>query len=345
MRKLAGRLGRTVASPLRFRRSKNSWSRGRVDNDLYRPLDGNLGARQGAPRVEPPPGYEAVRFDMDDGSMALFCWNGDGAYWLGNTETPSALWRTNKFTFGEVPYAISRWAQRILLADLAEQDSWLAVTDYVAWFFLPVFFSKDGRKTSRTFFNDHAAGFPDATREDGLAFYDSFLQTGAFDEYRYTMASKLGTSEYLDLTRMQALMGEFDAAKILVDAGYEITPEIEVTTGHSIDFRAARNGEATLVEVTRPTPPTRRAAGTPVAAVRETGGTKAGGQLDKHGGGVTLFVDCTSFRDDEWAQVRGEKPAVRHRPAVVFRCRPDGRVEGYRKGSVPLDLDGVVEWV
>lgn len=333
-----------MASPLRFRRSTETWSAGRVDRDLYRPLDGNLGATRSDPRFDPPPGYEAVRFDMDDGSMALFCWN-DGAYWLGNTETPSALWRTDKFTFGEVPYPISRWGQRILLADLAEQDPWLTEYDYVAWFFLPVFFSKDGSDSSRKFFREHAAGFPDADREEGMSFYESILQTGALDEYRYVMASKLGTSRHLDLTRMQALMGEFDAAWVLLEAGYEITPEIEVTTGHSIDFRAERDGRAHLVEVTRPTPPRRRAAGTPAAAVRETGGTKAGGQLDKHGGGVTMFVDCSSFRDDEWAQVRGEKPGVGHRPAVVFRCRPDGTVEGYRKGSVPLELDGVVEWV
>ncbi len=333
-----------MASPLRFRHSTEAWSDDRVEHDLYRPLDGNLGAGRSTPRFDPPPGHAAVRFDMDDGSMALFCWNDDGAYWLGNTETPSALWRTEKFTFDEVPYPISRWAQRVLLADLAEEDPWLADFEYVAWFFLPVFFSKDGRETSRRFFREHAAGFPDATREEALSFYESALRTGALDDYRYTMASKLGTSEYLDRTRMDALMGEFDAAKVLVEAGYGIVPEIEVTTGHFIDFRAERDGRASLVEVTRPTPPSRRSAGSPVVAVRETGGTKAGGQLQEHGGGVVMFVDCTSFRDDEWAQVRGERPGVGHRPAVVFRCRPDGSVEGYRKGSVPLDLDGVVEW-
>lgn len=334
-----------MASPLRFRRSTESWSDDRVERDLYRPLDGNLGARQSAARFDPPPGHDAVRFDMDDGSMALFCWDDDGAYWLGNTETPSALWRTDKYTFDEVPYPVARWSQRILLANLAEEDPWLAAFDYVSWFFLPVFFSKDGRETSRRFFRDHAAGFPDATGEQALAFYESALRTGALDDYRYTMASKLGASQHLDRTRMDALMGEFDAAKVLVDAGYDIVPEIEVTTGHSLDFRAERDGRANLVEVTRPTPPSRRSAGSPVVAVRETGGTKAGGQLQKHGGGVVMFVDCTSFRDDEWAQVRGEQPAVRHRPAVVFRCRPDGSVEGYQKGSVPLDLGGVVKWV
>jgi hypothetical protein len=333
-----------VASPLRFRRSTESWSRDRVDRDLYQSLDGNLGARRSDPRIDPPPGFEAVRFDMDDGSMALFCWDGD-AYWLGNTETPSALWRTDKDGFDEAPYPVARWGQRTLQADLVDEDPWLAAYDYVSWFFLPVLFSKDGRETTREFFREHAAGVPDADRDEGLAFYESVLSTGALDDDRYVMAAKLGTSEYLDRTRMDALMGELDAAKLLIDAGYRITPEIEVTTGHSIDYRAERDGRAHLVEVTRPIPPARRTADTAVRAVRETGGTKAAGQLSEHGGGVTMFVDCTSFRDDEWAAVRGEQPAVRHRPAVVFRCRPDGRIEGYRKGAVPLDLDAAVAWI
>ncbi len=58
-----------------------------------------------------------------------------------------------------------------------------------------VFLSKDGRESTRTFFRDHAGGFPDADRADGLAFYDDFLATGELDDYRYAMASKLGTSE------------------------------------------------------------------------------------------------------------------------------------------------------
>ena len=349
-----------VASPLRFRRSTEGWSPGRVDRDLHRSLQSNLGAARSEPRVSPPPGYEAVRFDMDDGSFALFCWDGEGAYWLGNTETPSALWRTDKYTFEEVPYPVARWAQRILLADLAEQDPWLAEHDHLAWFFLPVFFSKDGHESTRTFFAEHAAGFPDTSREASLAFYESFLRTGALDEYRYMMASKLGTSPHVDLTRMKALMGELDAAKLLVDAGYKVTPEVEVSTGHSLDFRADRSdAETVLVEVTRPVRPTHRAADSPVTAIRETAATKADGQLDRHGGGAVLFVDCSSFRDDEWAAIRAEQPAVRHRPAVVFRARPNdpradepgdsghspGYLEGYSKGSLPLDLNSAIEWV
>ncbi|MDX1747783.1 MAG: DUF5784 family protein, partial [Halobacteriales archaeon] len=98
-------------------------------------------------------------------------------------------------------------------------------------------------------------------------------------------------------------------------------------------------------EVTRPRPPSRRSANTAVAAVRETAQTKTTGQLKRHGGGATLFVDCSSFTDEDWAQVRGEQPDVRHRPAVVFRARPTGRIEAYAKGSVPLDLDDAVTWV
>ncbi len=298
------------------------------------------------PWYRPPSGYEARRFEMDNGDTALFCWDDDdGAYWLGNTETPSTLWRTEKFSFTEVPYPVRRWAERELLAQLYEETPWLEPFPHLSWFFLPVFLSKDGRHTTRRFFDEHAAGFPDATRDEALSFYESFLKTGVLDEYRELMAGKLGTSKQLDLVRMTASMGEFNAAALLTEAGYDITPEIEVTTGHSLDYRAERDGEGTLVEVTRPLPTDRRSAGTPVAAVRDTAETKTSGQLERHGGGVTLFVDCSSFPDDDWWAVRGEKPDVRHRPAVVFRTRPSGDVEAYRKGSVPLDLDDAVEWV
>ena len=305
---------------------------------MFQPLDANLGATAVDPWFKPPGGYESRRFDVDNGDTALICWNEEGAYWMGNTETPSSLWKTDKFGFEEVPYPVARWAQRELLAQLHAESPWLEPYPHVSWFFLPVFLSKDGRETTREFFRDHAAGFLDATRDEALSFYESALRTGALDDYREEMAGKLGTSEYLDLVRMTAAMGEFDVAKILVDAGYDIVPEIEVTTGHSIDFRAVGEEEASLVEVTRPLPPEQRAADTPVAAVRDTAATKTNGQLEAHAGGVTLFVDCTSFPDDDWATILGERPEVRHRPAVVCRVRPDGRVEGYTKGEVPLDL-------
>ncbi|UPW01516.1 DUF5784 family protein [Halorussus gelatinilyticus] len=336
-----------MASPLRFRRSTERWTDEKVERDLYAPLDEKFGAEMPTPHYAGPSGYETRRIEMDNGDLALFCWNDDEAFWLGNTETPSALWRTEKYTFEEIPYPVARWAQRELLGDLRTEDPWLADYDHLSWFFLPVLFSKDGRQSSRAFFRDHAAGFPDATRDDALAFYEEFLTTGALDDHRYEMASKLGTSPQVDPVRMASAMSEFTAAKLLTDAGYDVTPEIEVTTGHSLDFRAESpdGGESPLVEVTRPRPPTRRHADTPVAAVRETAETKTSGQLQKHGGGAVLFVDCSGFRDDEWNAVRGEQPGVRHRPAVVFRARPSGEVEAYRKGSVPLDLDGAVEWV
>jgi hypothetical protein len=140
---------------------------------------------------------------------------------------------------------------------------------------------------------------------------------------------------------MSAAMGEFDAAWLLHETGYDLTPEIAVTTGHSLDFRAdpRGGGDPVLVEVTRPQPTATRTASGPVQAVRETAQTKTDGQLDRHGGGVTLFVDCSSFPDDDWRAVLGEQPDVRHRPAAVFRVRPDGATECYTKGSVPLSLD------
>jgi hypothetical protein len=318
-----------------------------VRNELFQALDANIGAEMRQPWHKPPSEFDAVRFEMDNGDIALFAWDDGTGYWLGNTETPSALWRTDKIGLEEASYALQRWVERELLAQLEDESPWLKPYPHLAWFFLPVFLSKDGRETTREFFHDHAAGFPDTRRDEALEFFEQLLSRGDLDDYRETMAGKLGTSETLDLTRMTATMGEFNAAYILLEAGYEVTPEAAVTTGHSIDYQANRPGksESTLVEVTRPLPPKHRAAGSPITAIRETAETKSSGQLEEHGGGVTLFVDCSSFPDDDWRALAGEQPEVRHRPAVVFRLRPSGRVEGYRKGGLPLELDDVIEWV
>ncbi len=300
---------------------------------LYQPLDSQFGATLSTPWFSPAPGYDARRLEMDNGDLALFCWSDDDAYWLGNTETPETLWRTEKYTFEESPYPVTRWAQRELLAQLEEEDPWLAAYDHLAWFFLPVFFSKDGRESTRNFFREHAAGFPDASRSAGLDFYEELFGTGMLDDHRYTMASKLGTSAGVDLTRMQATMGEFNAAKLLHDAGHEFEPEVELGSGHALDFQV---GDV-LVEVTRPQPPRRRKVDSPVRALKASGNAKTRDQIAVHGN-ASLFVDCTSFRDDEWAQILGERPAVGHEPVVVFRMRPDGRTEGYVRGNLPLDV-------
>lgn len=296
------------------------------------------------PWYKPPEGYDARRFEMDNGDVALFCWDDNGGYWLGNTETPKTLWGTDKETFEEAPDPVSAWAQRELLAQLYEEEPWLEATPKVAWFFLPVFLSKDGRASTRAFFREHAAGFPDADRDSALAFYEEFLETGALDEHRYVMASKLGTSESVHHTRMAAAMSEFTVAKLLFEQGYEVTPEIEISTGHSIDFRIDRaDVETTLVEVTRPVPLEDRQADSAVAAIRQTAATKTSGQLQEHGGGVTLFVDCSSFADEGWAEIARNRPDVGHRPAVVFRARPDGRLDGYTHGSVPIELPSAID--
>jgi len=333
-----------VATPLRFRRSHAHWTAGRVRAEIYQALDTNLGAQMSRPWYKQPEGYDARRFEMDNGDIALFCWDEDGGYWLGNTETPKTLWGTDKVTFEESPDPVADWAQRELLAQLYEEDPWLEATPTLAWFFLPVFLSKDGRESTRTFFREHAAGFPDADRETALSFYEEFLATGALDEYRYVMASKLGTSESVHFSRMAAAMSEFTVAKVLFEQGYTVTPEIEISTGHSIDFRIDRaDAETTLVEVTRPVPPDDRAADSAVTAIRQTAANKAGGQLQEHGGGVTLFVDCSSFTDEGWSEIMRKQPDVGHRPAVVFRARPDGRIDGYTRGSVPIDLPSAFE--
>jgi hypothetical protein len=282
---------------------------------------------------------------MDNGDFALFARREGEAYWMGNTETPRSLWRTEKFGWNEVPYQVARWAQRELLATLQEEDPWLADFPHLSWFFLPVFMSKDGRRSTRAFFHEHAAGFPEADWREATAFIEDFLHTGALGDYRHTMAGKLGTARHVDRVRMSAAMGEFVAGKVLVDAGYTITPEIEVSTGHSLDYRATDGETNVLVEVTRPQVPGSRAASGPVAAIRDTAETKTSGQLAAHGGGAVLFVDCSSFRDTDWAAVREAQPEVHHRPAVVYRARPNGDAEGYRKGSLPLDLDGAISFV
>lgn len=329
-----------MAGPLRFRRSDEPWNESRVRRDLLAPLDGKFGADCVGPWYSPPDGYEARRLVMGNGDLALFAWDESEAYWLGNTETPEALWRTDKYTFDEVPYPVARWAQRELLAEVREHDPWLEDYDHLTWFFLPVFLSKDGRESTRTFFREHAAGFPDASRGEALEFYESFLRSGVLDDHRYTMAAKLGTSQAVDPVRMGATMSEFTVAKVLLDAGLAFEPEVELDSGYALDFRVRDR----LVEVTRPQPPARRNASTPTAAVHATGAAKTEDQLRAHPDAL-LFVDCTSFRDDEWNAVRGERPSVAHEPAVVFRARPDGHVEGYRKGTLPFDLDGAIDWV
>lgn len=324
-----------MAGPLRFRRSTETWHRDRVESQLRRPLANTFGASLRDSQVPAPPEYTGCRLEMDNGDLALFAYHDDTrAYWLGNTETPKVLWQTDKESFGEAPYPITRWAQRELLAELEASDPWLAAYDHVAWFFLPVLFSKDGRETSREFFRAHASGFPDASRDEGLAFYQDLLSTGILDEHRYTMASKLGTSQQSDLVRMRAAMAELNAAGLLHEAGYAFTPEIELPSGYALDYRA--DGD-TLVEVTRPEPPRRRRAGGPIAAIRETVDNKTGTQLAAHERAV-VFVDCTSFRDAEWAEIAAAEPSVGHEPAVVYRYRPDGTVAGYERGQTPLSV-------
>lgn len=331
-----------MAKPLRFRRDTRTWSVDRVESALLAPLEDNLGATMSRPWYREPAEWSARRFDMDNGDTALFCWGDGEAYWMGNTETPEILWKTDKYTFDEVPDPIADWAERELLAELYEAEPWLEAYPTLAWFFLPVLCSKDGRESTRTFFREYSAGFPNTSREEALGFYEEFLATGVFDADRHVMAGKLGTSPVVDETRMAAAMGEFTVAKLLRNAGYDLTPEIEVTTGHSLDFRAVRGDTGTLVEVTRPLPPSRRSVDSAVAAIRETAGSKSGGQLSEHGGGATLFVDCSSFPDGAWAAITDARPTVSHRPAVVFRVVPGEGVDGYAIGSVPLDVDAIL---
>lgn len=339
-----------MAGPLRFRLSDESWSLNRIQRDLLAPLESSFGAT--VRRRDAVPGeFEGCRFDMDNGDFALFAWRTESgkphvAYWLGNTKTPEALWHTNKVGLGAAPDTLVRWAHRELLADLREQDPWLADYRHLSWFFLPVFHSKDGRDSTRAFFRDHAAGFPDAGRDEALRFYEDFLHTGVLDPHRETMAGKIGTSAQVDLVRMSAAMSEFTVAKLLYESGHAFVPEVELDSGHALDFRVERNAtaEPVLLEVTRPRPPTRRVVDTPAAALKQTAAAKTDDQLDAHPSAL-LLVDCSSFRDDEWNAITAEQPRVSHTPAIVFRARPNGSVEGYTVGEPPIDLDGSIRWV
>ncbi|XGI84381.1 DUF5784 family protein [Halorutilales archaeon Cl-col2-1] len=341
-----------MAGPLRFRRSRQNWSRKRVEESLLKPLDSKIGARITG-GFDVPEAYSSCRFEMDNGDIALFAWKNDAreGYWLGNTQTPEVLWDTDKYRFGHdaVPYGISRGAQRELLGEIEERMPWISSYPYLSWFFLPVLLSKDGRKTVPDFFRENAAGFPDATHDDAASFYEEFLSTGILDDHRYEMSTKVGTSSELDLTRMASAMSEFTTARILTEAGYEITPEIDVDTGHSLDFHAESSDgvrdDPLLIEVTRPLPPDRRSANCPVEAVHETVDAKSNGQLRDHD--AVLFVDCSNFGDDDWESVVESKPSLSHKPSVVFRTLPDrdSHTRAYLDGFTSLNINSVVDWV
>ncbi len=326
-----------MATPLRFRVAPGDW-RHRVRSALRDELDQTIGVASEHPWFKLDGPYETRRFNMVNGDTALFAWDDSCGYWLGNTRTPAPLWRTDKVEFDAVPRPIREWATRELLAELYDDEPWLRSYPALARFFLPVLCAKDGREGTRQFFRDRAAGFPDVDRDRALRYYESLLAEGTFDAHRHEMAGKLGTSKQFDETRMAAAMSEFTVAAMLTEAGYAIEPEIPVSTGHSIDFKAASNGDAHLIEVTRPSRPVDRSAGTAVAAAKDTVAIKTDGQLDAHGGGVTLFVDCSSFSAAEWAQLRDARPDLGHRPAVVFRMRPPDDLAGYTVGRVPVSL-------
>lgn len=333
-----------MAKPLRFRVSREQWSDDRVRRDILQPLQANIGARSVSLRASIPAAYTAFRFEMTNGDLAVFAFDDEAGYWMGNTETPRALWRTDKYSWDAVPYPVSRWAQREFLDTLHERASWLAEYPHLSWFFLPVFMSKDGRHSTRRFFREYAAGFPDTDWQTAADVLETLLHPGFLDPYREVMAGKLGTSEHVDRTRMSAAVSEFLAADLLFRADYDVRPEVEVSTGHAIDFRASDDTHTTLVEVTRPTNPRRRSASGAVAAIKDTIETKTSGQLSEHGGGIVLFVDCSGFDDAQWEAILKHRPEVGHRPTVVYRVRPGAPTRGYRLGRVPLELSDVIEF-
>lgn len=327
-----------MASPLRFRHDPQSWSAGRVNAELRGPLHSSIGIESEGTRFGCP-GYTTERFELANGDRALFAYDEQAAFWMGNTETPSALWRTNKRGWDEVPFSVARWARRELIADLHDAAPWLGPYSYLSWFFLPVLMAKDGRDVLRRFFREYQAGYPESDFETALSFFDSFLKSGVMEPYRETMAGKLGTSDVLDHGRMAAAMGEFVVAAVLDRAGYDFEPEVAVDSGHALDFRV----EDTLIEVTRPQPPGERSGvHGPVEALQESVDAKSRDQLAAHPG-TLLIVDCSSFVATEWEHIESTTPTLPYSPTVVLWTRPDGTVAGYEQGSAPLDLASVYE--
>jgi len=157
-----------VARPLRFRYSPQSWSDGRVQHEILQPLQSNIGAQSVTPWFKIGGDWQTHRFEMQNGDIALFARTDSDAYWMGNTETPSALWKTDKFGWREVPIA-SRGGPARTDRDAPRGGPWLADYPHLV-VFLPVFMSKDGRDSTRAFFREHAAGFPDADRRETTRF-------------------------------------------------------------------------------------------------------------------------------------------------------------------------------
>ncbi len=330
-----------MASPLRFRVSHETWHRERFENEVVNPLDNKFGVE--VTETSEPEEFEAYRLRMGNGDTALFAWNGTG-YWVGNTETPKALWQTEKQSFEEVDDGLGEWAQREFYRVLKDEAPWLTEYTRLAWFFLPVFMSKNGSEATREFFQ-RGAGFPDASAEEAMEFYETVLESGVFEESRYEMASKLGTGENVDEVRMAAAMGEFNAAGVLDDAGYRLEPEPAVSNGHKLDYEAFGEGaeDGVYVEVTRPVPPEDRAADSPLRAVRETASRKSEGQLKEDDG--LLMVDCTSFGEEDWRTLAENRPSVGHTPSLFYRTTPDGESEAFLEGVTGLRLSGGVNWV
>lgn len=322
--------------------SHEGWSEDRFERDVLRPLDDKFGAD--VVETKRPEGFESRRIRMDNGDNALFAWNGTG-YWLGNTETPEALWRTEKRCFEDVGGGLARWAQMEMYDVLEREAPWTSDYPLLSWFFLPVLMAKDGRRTTREFFRG-GAGFPEASGDEAMSYYEDVVSTGVFDGCRYEMASKLGTGDGEDAVRMAATMGEFNAAAVLADAGYELEAEPAVAGGRRMDYVANGPGapEGVLVEVTRPSPPRLRGASTAEGAVRESAVRKRRkGQIADADG--VLMVDCSSMTQDQWERVVDDRPESGHEPTLFYRVFPGDGVEAYLEGATRLRLSDAVDWV
>ncbi len=280
---------------------------------------------------------------MQNEDLALFARTDGEAYWMGNTETPSALWKTDKFGWREIPYRVSRWTQRELLATLHEEDPGSPTIRTSRGF--PAGVYVQGRpRVDPVVLSRTRRWLPRRGSPGNDALFEDFLSTGVLDEYRHVMAGKLGTSDHVDRVRMSAAMGEFVAAKILTDAGYDVVPEIEVTTGHSLDFRA-RNGDTNvLVEVTRPQPPktVRRRAPSPQSA------TPPRRKSTANSPNTAAARSCSSTAR-RFATTPGTPSAPNNRTSVTARSglpRPPERSRRrVPKGAVPLELADALEFL
>jgi len=158
----------------------------------------------------------------------------------------------------------------------------------------------------------------------------SLLRWGVHrDDYRETMAGKLGTSTSLDLVRMSAAIAEFTAARILTEAGYEAEHQDRLAgRGHAPATRLWTLCEATLSR--RSATPRRR--------------RRADSWRHTVAASPSSLTAPPSQRTTGRPCAKRDRRSVIGRPLSCARARTDTSKD-IGKGSVPIDLSAAIDWV